>query len=159
VMCTYVRSDNEEAEDITLFQTKQSEGGHHLIVYTIDHAVDLPPSPCSQGGQPSWSQILATQLPAEEQSFPKGVGFHIEPHQQFVMETHYINTTPHDIEANSSFTATYAPKGTVTQRAATYFFGTMNIDVGPNSASSRSAVCKPPVDMNLYTMFGHEHQR
>src|SRR5262245_220323 len=52
VMCTYVRGTNDADEDVALFETEQSEGGHHLIVYTVDHAIDLPPSPCSQGGQP-----------------------------------------------------------------------------------------------------------
>src|SRR3954468_10529725 len=46
VMCTFVRGTNEEAADVVRFETEQSAGGHHLIVYTMDHAVDLPPTLC-----------------------------------------------------------------------------------------------------------------
>lgn len=159
VMCTYVRADNEEAADITLFHSEQSEGGHHLIVYTVDHAIDLPPSLCSQGGQPSWNQVVASQLKKEDQKFPEGVGYHIKPHQQFVLETHYINTTSAPLSASSSLELTFAEEGTVKQRAGTYFFGTMNIDVPPNGTFSKTALCKPPVPMTLHTMFGHEHRR
>src|SRR4051812_46575918 len=78
VMCTYVQGDNTEEQDVVSFETAQSEGGHHLIVYTMDHGVDLPPTLCSQGGQPSWNQLLASQIPAETISFPEGVGFHVK---------------------------------------------------------------------------------
>src|SRR5436190_23767747 len=66
VMCTYVRGQNEVEADVTSFTTDQTHGGHHLIIYTIDHPVDLPPSLCSQGGQPSWQQIAGSQVPHEE---------------------------------------------------------------------------------------------
>lgn len=159
VMCTFVRGDNTEDEDVVSFDTAQSEGGHHLIVYTIDHPVDLPPTLCSQGGQPSWSQLLASQIPTETQTFPAGVGFHVKAHQQYVMETHYINTTKEPLTVESSFKARYADAGTVTQRAATYFFGTTNIDVPANGAFSKTVTCTPPVPMSLQTMFGHQHRR
>lgn len=159
VMCTYVRGDNAEDQDVIRFDTAQSEGGHHLIVYTLDHPVDLPPTLCSQGGQPSWSQLLASQIPSETQAFPAGVGFHVKAHQQYVIETHYINTTAEPLTVNSSFKEHYADPGAVTQRAATYFFGTTNIDVPPNGAFSKTVTCTPPVAMSLQTMFGHQHRR
>jgi hypothetical protein len=158
VMCTYVRADTDTAEDVTVFTTEQTPGGHHLIVYTVDHAVDLPPSPCNQGGQPGWSQILVTQLEHDEQAFPEGVGFRVAAHQQYVMETHYINTTAEPLTVTSGFGVTYGAPGTVTQRAATYFFGTMNIDVAANAAGTSSVSCTPPEPMALRTMFGHVHR-
>ncbi len=159
VMCTFVRGTNDTEADVTSFATEQSHGGHHLIVYTIDHPVDSPPVPCSQGGQPSWSQIAVSQIPAETQSFPPGVGFRVEAHQQYVMETHYINTTSQPIAPHSSFIERFAKPGEVTTRAATYFFGTMNIDVAPHASASKTASCTPPFPMNAHTMFGHQHRR
>jgi hypothetical protein len=157
VMCTYVRGTNDAEEDVTRFVTEQSAGGHHLIVYTVDHPVDLPPARCSQGGQPGWSQLLATQDLMQEHDFPAGVGFHVAAHQQYVMETHYINTTGNTLTVSSSFTEHYGAPGEVTTRASTYFFGTMNIDVAPNSAATQKVTCSPPAAMALHTMFGHEH--
>ncbi|MEP7120137.1 MAG: hypothetical protein ABJE95_04465 [Byssovorax sp.] len=159
VMCTYVQGDNTAEQDVVKFETAQSEGGHHLIVYTMDHAVDLPPTLCSQGGQPSWSQLLASQIPTETIDFPAGVGFHVKAHQQYVMETHYINTTSKALTVESSFKAVYADPGEVTQRAATYFFGTTNIDVPANGAFTKTVTCSPPAAMSLKTMFGHQHRR
>jgi hypothetical protein len=158
-MCTFVRGTNEVDADVTSFGTEQTHGGHHLIIYTIDHAVDLPPSPCSQGGQPSWSQIAGSQIPKEDTNFPAGVGFHVRAHQQYVLETHYINTSAQPITVSSSFTERFAKAGEVTQHAATYFFGTMNIDIPPHSSFSKSSTCSPPIPVSAHTMFAHEHQR
>ena len=158
VVCSYVRGDNESDQDVVVFDTEQTPGGHHLIVYTLDHAVDLPPSPCPQGGQPGWSQLLVTQVDHEQQAFPEGVGYHVGAHQQYVMETHFINTSGEPMTVGTAFTATYAEPGTVQQRAATYFFGTMNIDLPPNAPAQASVACAPPEPMTLRTMFGHEHQ-
>jgi hypothetical protein len=158
VMCTFVRGSNETEADVTRFVTEQTHGGHHLIVYTIDHPVDSPPVPCSQGGQPSWSQIAVSQVGEQTQAFPPGVGFRVMPRQQYVMETHYINTTSQPITVTSSFSERFARPGEVTTRAATYFFGTMNIDVAPHSSASKTASCKPPFPMSAHTMFGHQHR-
>lgn len=158
VMCTYFRGANETDEDITSFVTEQSAGGHHLIVYTIDHPVDLAPHLCSQGGQPSWTQILVTQIEKEEQTFPAGVGFRVKAHQQYVAETHYINTTDKPLTVNSSWGTKYGKNGEVTTRAATYFFGTMNIDLQPNSSLHKEVECAPPEPMSIHSMFGHEHR-
>lgn len=159
VMCTYVRGQNEVDADVTSFTTDQTHGGHHLIVYTIDHAIDLPPSPCSQGGQPSWQQVAGSQVPHEETNFPAGVGFHVKAHQQYVIETHYINTSASPLMVSSSFSERFAKAGEVTQRAGVYFFGTLNIDIPPHSSFSKAATCTPPEPVNIHTMFAHEHRR
>ncbi len=158
IMCSYVRGTNAVAQDITRFDSVQSVGGHHLIVYTVDHPVSLAPARCSQGGQPGWSQILASGLPTETTSFPEGVGFHVQPHQQYVLEVHYINTSLAGIQGSSGFTATYAAAGTVKERASTYYIGTGNVDVNPSGSSSAEVTCTPPSALGLKTMFGHIHR-
>lgn len=157
-MCTYVRSDSDVEQDIRSFVTEQAEGGHHLIVYTVDHPVDAEPFECPQGGQPSWTQVLATQLESETIEFPEGVGFRVKPHQQYVMETHFLNVTKEPLDITSRFRVEYAEPGTVKERAATYFFGTMNIDVPAGGSAEKTAHCRPPQPMTLRTMFGHQHR-
>jgi hypothetical protein len=158
-MCTYITALNTQDEDVQAFLATQSAGGHHLIVYTVDHPINLPPTPCIQGGQPSWQQVLGTQDASQEVTLPAGVGFHIAANQQFVMETHYINATSSVITtAQSAFGLKYSTPGTVTQQAHPYFFGTQNINVPPNSSWSAQASCSPPDPVTFYYVQGHEHQ-
>jgi hypothetical protein len=158
VMCTFLKATNTQDVDVSDFAMQQSIGGHHLIVYTVDHSIDLPPTPCSQGGQPSWVEVMGTQNPTEQISLPSGVGFHLKAGQQLVMETHYINATDHVLSAvQSGFAVKYAPAGTVTQQAHAYFFGTQNINIAPGATFTNSATCSPPNSLTFYSVQGHEH--
>jgi hypothetical protein len=158
VMCSYVRGANAAATDVRAFQTQQTPGAHHLIVYTASEPIDLPPNPCKQGGQPGWTQILVTQLPSEEVTFPDGVGLTIGPQQQFVMEAHYINAGASPATWTASFGMTFAPSGTVKQRAAPFLIGSGNIAVPANGTYSTSATCALPVSLDVFRIFGHEHR-
>ncbi len=109
VMCTFVQGTNATAIDVSGFLTKQSAGGHHLIVYTLNHAVNLPPHICPQGGQPGWDFLFGTQDLEDSWNLPAGVGFHLEPNQQFAIETHYINATPDALTVSGAFGLFYAP--------------------------------------------------
>ncbi len=158
VMCTYITAQNTQDEDVQSFLAMQSAGGHHLIVYTVDHPINLPPTPCIQGGQPSWQQILGTQDESQEVILPTGVGFHLKANQQLVMETHYINGTPNVLTVHSAFGLKYSPPGTVTQQAHPYFFGSLNINIPPNASWSTQSTCSPPDPVTFYYVQGHEHQ-
>ncbi|MGK3995058.1 hypothetical protein [Sorangium sp. So ce1024] len=156
-ICSYVRADNEDAADIAAFLAQQPRGGHHIIVYAVDHPIDSEPHVCTQGGQPGWDTLLVSQQEREEIRFPAGVGYRIGRHQQFVVETHYINASPEPVDVSSRFGVVYAAPGSVRERAATYYFGTMNIDVPPRGRATSAGSCAPPVPMNVRTMFGHQH--
>lgn len=158
VMCSFVRLDNAQAASVMRLIGRQTRGGHHLIVYTVDHPIDSDPVACSQGGQPSWTQIMVTQIHEETLEMPEGVGFHLAPHQQFVLETHFINTSSESLAVSSSVEIEVAPEGSVKERAAPFYFGTTNIDIAPGSALAAGSTCSPPDDIHLFRMFGHQHR-
>ncbi|MHB8419860.1 MAG: hypothetical protein ACYDCL_17430 [Myxococcales bacterium] len=157
VMCTFVKGQNAQDVDVSDFATQQSVGGHHLIVYTVDHSIDLPATPCIQGGQPSWVEVLGSQDAQQQVSLPPGVGFHVKASQQFVMETHYINATSSPMTVQSGFALKYATAA-VTQQAHAYFFGTLNIDIPAGATWSGGSSCSPPDSVTFYSLQGHEHR-
>lgn len=156
-ICSFVKSANEGPVDVAQFVTDQSEGGHHVILYAVDYTIDSPPTPCTQGGQPGWNTLVVSQEPHNEIAFPAGVGYHLDAHQQFVIEQHMINVSAATRSVSSTVALTYAPSGSVSQNVGTYYFGSMNIDVEPNSSASAEGSCSPPVPMTIHTMMGHEH--
>jgi hypothetical protein len=157
VMCSYVRGTNAAATDVKALQMAQTPGAHHLIVYTVDHPIDLAPHPCIQGGQPGWTEILISQNPTDEVTFPEGVGLTLQPNQQFAMEAHYINSSAAPATWTASFGMTYAPAGSVMQRAAPFVIGSGNIAVPPNGTYSTDVTCALPQDIEVFRVFGHEH--
>ncbi len=158
VICTFVQAQNDQDVDISSFVSHQSPGGHHLIVYTVDHPIDLSPTPCPQGGQPGWDYIYGTQDENDSWQLPPGVGFHLKAHQQLALETHFIDATPEPLEVSSAFGVNYAPAGSVTQRASVFYFGTENLDLPPGAPSRAEAFCSPPDPIVIHAIVGHEHR-
>ncbi|MHB1844464.1 MAG: monooxygenase [Deltaproteobacteria bacterium] len=158
VMCSFVRAPNDAPADVQTLVSEQSVGGHHLIAYTVNHPIDLPPTPCSQGGQPGWDYIYGTQDPSDHWQLPPGVGFHLEPHQQLVLETHFINATPNPQTVQSGFGFDFAPAGSVTTRASVFYFGTENLNLPRYAQSQVDAYCSPPQATTLHTVVGHQHR-
>ncbi len=158
VMCTFVQGTNTTDTDVSGFITRQSAGGHHMIVYTLNHPVTLPPVVCPQGGQPGWDYIFGTQDLEDEWQLPAGVGFHIQANQQFAIETHYINATPNTLTVQGAFGLFYAPVGTVTERASVFYFGTENLNMPAQSPWQAQATCSPPDPIEIHAIVGHEHR-
>lgn len=158
VVCSFFRMDNDAPVDVNRLTGRQTEGGHHLVAYTVDHPIESAPIACPQGGQPGWTMLFATQLPEETVAMPDGVGLTLAPHQQIVLETHFINATDRELQVTSSVELEHAAEGSVKERAAVFLFGTTNIDVAPRSSAQGRATCSPPDDIHLFRLFGHEHR-
>jgi hypothetical protein len=158
VLCSFFRLRNDEPIDVQRLVARQTRGGHHLIAYAVDHPINSGPIHCSQGGQPGWSQLFVTQLSEQELELPRGIGLHLGPHQQMVLETHFINTSSSDIDVSGTVELYSAPVGSVQEEAAPFFFGSTNIDIPPNGQATSGATCSPPDDIHLLHVFGHEHR-
>lgn len=158
VVCSFFRMENEAPVEVRRLTSRQSKGGHHLIVYTVDHPIDSGPVTCPQGGQPDWAQILVSQLPEETVEMPEGVGLQLAPHQQLVIESHFINPTGEEVLVTGGVDLEFAPEGSVKEHAGVVFFGTTNIDIGPRSTLEKTATCSPPDDIHVFRLFGHEHR-
>lgn len=157
--CNFVRADNTAEALIQAIHTNQSTGGHHVVVYTVDHAIDSGPIECPQGGQFDWQMLFVSGVGEDSLSLPEGVGFPIKPNQQFVVETHYINTASSDVEVTDSVTLdVLAGDPSEATRAATMFVGSMNIEVDAHESKEVTATCTIPDDMTVAQMFGHTHR-
>ena len=156
--CSYFRAATDTAFDVSSLHGEQTQGGHHLIVYFVNHPINLAPHPCPQGGQPGWNQVFASQNEVEDVTFPEGVGFHIKAGQQVVLETHFINATQSPITAHSRLSMHLAPTGSVKIIAAPYFIGSVNISVPPGQKSTIDTACKLEQATSLYSATGHEHR-
>ena len=105
-----------------------------------------------------WDYIYGTQDPYDHWQLPPGVGFHLEAHQQLVLETHFINATPSAEIVQSGFGMDFAPVGSVTTRASVFYFGTEKLKLPASSPSTVDSYCSPPQATALQTVVGHQHR-
>lgn len=155
--CTAVRGTNATEVFTNRFRNKLA--GHHVILYTVDHAIEPGTFHCGQGGQWNWSSIYGSQRLDEQYQFPAGVGFKLAPNQQFVIETHIINTTDQPIEAVSELELELVDATAVQYPAAPITIGTTNIELGPRANGRAEVTCTMPADVKVARFFGHTHRR
>lgn len=155
--CTAVRGTNTTAMFTNRFTNKQS--GHHEIIYVVDHPLEPGSFVCPQGGQWNWSEIFGSQAHEGAFKLPDGVGYKLEPNQQFVIETHVINPTDKPIESTSEFRLEFVEESAVKYRAAPIFIGTSNIAIEPHANGHAGATCTLPSDVQFVGFFGHAHRR
>lgn len=156
--CTFVKSTNDAEVFVQKINIDRTAGAHHTAIYTVDHDIDSAPLACRQGGQPAWNILYAGQELVDVLDLPAGVGFSVKPHQQFVIESHYINASSHAVTSTGTVKLTLVTGDTShIERAAPIFFGTWNIQIPARASGHAQVTCSPPGDVNILQWFGHTH--
>jgi hypothetical protein len=161
--CIVVPLGNTEDIVMNGYTIDLSEGSHHLIVYMTSDAAQSDPINCS----PFTGLALGTDVPivfankkSETFAFPPGVAIEIPANQMIKVEGHYINTTASDLQGTGTVTFDTTPKASAPayQPAGFDFFGTMNINIPPNSTFSTGPIFQAGVaGTNLISITTHQH--
>lgn len=167
-VCMTLRLDNPEPVYVRRFRAEIAEGSHHLIVYKSNDANESPtPTPCGgfsglfSGDYP----IFIAQQALSDLAFPTDaetgtpVAFKLEAQQMLQFELHYINTTaaPLDVIADVHFDT--IPISETVIESDFSFWGTINIDIPPNSAASTPVKFQKALDgTKVFAVTTHQHQ-
>ncbi len=162
VYCTYLHLGNDQPIDVVGFASSQTQGGHHLIlvINAADHP-DAPATPCSQGealDPRKGSMIYASQVAQDSQWFPPQVGMHLPAHASLMLQTHYIDATPNDLQVSSSVTLLAGQPGSVQIPAAPLLFYDQSLTVPPGTSSATSSCIVQTADpIDVFMVAGHMH--
>jgi hypothetical protein len=159
VYCTNLHLTNAQAIQVIGFESHQTQGGHHLLLFA--NKTDLPdsaPVECNQNLDPiKWTLLYASQVPKDTQVFPPQTGITIAAHQSVMLQTHYINVTPNDLSVTSEVDLEIGPTGSVTIPLAPLLFYNLGLQV-PVGLSTATSTCPMPSDMNVVMVAGHMHR-
>jgi len=163
--CLYFQPSADEDIDVVRWQSRYSDGSHHLLVYLTDLTA-LPVQGIHDCGADMDESIVGiafgAQTTAAETAYPQGVAMHIGAGAVLLLQTHYIDT---DLSGPFDATATvnlhYAAPGSVEQEAGVLFFYTTDFSLaaGVGVESSTSLSCPIPSDIQLLDAFSHMHRR
>jgi len=158
VYCTNMHLTNTEAIQVIGFQSQQSEGGHHLLLFANKtDQPDAAPVECTQNLDPTvWTLLYASQIPMDTQVFPPQTGITIAPHQSVMLQTHYINATSNDLNVTSEVDLKIGPTGSVTIPLAPLLFYNLGLQV-PVGLSTAVSTCTMTDDLNVIMVAGHMH--
>ncbi|MHB8420219.1 MAG: hypothetical protein ACYDCL_19265 [Myxococcales bacterium] len=162
VYCTYLHLGNDQPIDVVGYTSNQTQGGHHLILVINDtDRTDAAPTPCSQGealDPRKGSMVYASQIAQDSQSFPAGVGMHLPAHASLMLQTHYIDATPDDLQVSSRVTVLAGPPGSVRIPAAPLLFYDSGLAI-PEGTSSATGSCilQTQDAIKVFMLAGHMH--
>jgi hypothetical protein len=94
VECHYLKVDNPERFDIGRFTVDFPLGSHHVHVYRSDTPEPDHVANCTTGiDWQRWRLLVAAQTEPLDWRLPDGVAARIEPHQQLMVQVHWLNAS------------------------------------------------------------------
>lgn len=144
------------AVDVDSFASHLTPGAHHLLVFYAAGAQDGALSDCS--GLEFAAGPYGSQRPDDQMTYPPGIGVAVDPAMGFRVQAHYLNASPSPLAVSATITLRVAAPGSVTQRAAVFFFNNTDLDIAPTGAPiTISKTCTLPVAINVLQTTGHMH--
>ncbi len=162
--CQYVQP-TADAFFVKRWESWYSEGSHHLLLYKTFFSGELPRADvfdcASQGDLGIAGVAYASQTTRADLSFPEGVAMSFEPGTVLLYQSHYINATPEDIDADVRVNLLFAAEDEIVSYAGTLFYYDYNILIpgGYGAEGSASMSCPLSADINLVSAASHMHRR
>jgi hypothetical protein len=162
-LCRTFKLPNEQAIAVNHFEQRHTLGSHHMILFASDY--DVPDQVFVCWGVVNfdeWNFVVDFQQQSElDWKLPEGHAIILKPHQQVMIQAHYVNATTVQTPADAFavMNLNTVPLGSVTHKVGSIFTVNTNIDIPPRSnfTNQRSCVFNTPV--NLIAMTGHFHAR
>src|SRR5215212_9476647 len=92
--CHVFKLDNARSVEIDRLQVKFAEGSHHVHIYRSSEPEADSVKDCFKGiDWTRWSLVVGAQTQAMDWQLPEGVTLPFAPHQQLLVQVHWLNTT------------------------------------------------------------------
>jgi hypothetical protein len=165
--CWYTTLPNTTVAGVKKWESRMTEGSHHLILYftaSADAADGTIAKDCSGlggGGAnlPVWT--YSAQSVNNSATMPTGVGMTVAANQKAYIQMHYLNTTDADIKAHVAVNGWTIPEGTSYLPASAYVTYNTQIDIlgGVGMTGHAEGSCDVPAGVNFFTLSTHAHKR
>ncbi|MEB3298298.1 MAG: hypothetical protein VKO21_02280 [Candidatus Sericytochromatia bacterium] len=158
----YLKLPVDRPVAVTRIEFAMREGSHHCNLFktaeaTTDHFEDT----FDQVPFTSYDLFAGNQSPRGEWVLPKGTAIFLEPRQQLVLQTHYVNAstqvTPEKGEVKVNLW--FAPADAPLDRMGTLFANNRRLVVPPRSQTSFTQWFVFRRDVHVAAMTGHFHSR
>ncbi len=165
--CWYTTLPNAAMVGVKKWESRMTEGSHHLILYFTasaeqpDNTVTEDCGGIGGGGLnvPVWT--YSAQTADQEAQMPAGVGMTVAGSQHAYIQMHYLNTTDNDIKAHVTVNGWTIPEGTSYLPASAYvtYNTQINIPGGIGMTAAAEGSCDVPAGVNFFTLSTHAHKR
>ncbi|HEX3694988.1 MAG TPA: hypothetical protein VH374_06320 [Polyangia bacterium] len=148
--------DNLTPIEISRIQFQFGDGSHHVHIYRSTEPEADGVSDCWSGiAWPRWQLLAGAQTKPLDWNLPDGLTMPLAPHQQLLVQVHWLNTGPMAIDGkiDLSFHTTDSSAGHV----GVLFGVNKQVDLLPGQRKTISHFCPMPSGSRLIAMMGHYH--
>lgn len=163
-VCIVVPLGNTEDFVIRSIDVSLTPGSHHLIAYQTQDAEQTTPYTCTPFTDIAFGTDVPLILANREQvtwTFPEGIAQEVPANTMVKIEAHYINATASTLQGHGQVTFHGVPKSQAGsyQPASFVFWGTLNIDIPPNSSASTGQLFQAGIaGTHLISITTHQHR-
>jgi hypothetical protein len=157
LQCHYLKLPNDAAHEIGHIKLTFPEGSHHVHVYHA--AVDVPDhvENCTAIDWTTWSLVVGAQTKSVDWTLPEGVTVPLDPHEQLLVQVHWLNTTDQPIDRTA--TIELEPAAYSNAHLGVVFGVAKDVYMVPGQ--TKTVANWAPIDpgVNITAMMGHFHGR
>lgn len=161
--CFYLDAKSPRELSVTGGSGEQGPGGHHILIYYTDETRPAQHHPCVDAEMINWHQIAGSAGQSSTGAegvvtLPPGLAIKVPEGKQFVIQSHYINTSGKAETVDDSVTIrTTEPSGV--KAYVNYFANSYEgFEVPPNGSLKAKTLCTVPQDFNVVLTLGHMHE-
>jgi hypothetical protein len=162
-LCRTLKLGNDEPVAINRLDVKMPPGSHHFIIFRSEH--DFPDSvfPCwGTVNFDLWEFVLdVNKSGGYDWQLAEGQGFILEPHQQLMVQSHFVNGQTVDAPLGGMVTTNLhrTPVESVDKPLHGKFIVNNSILIPPMSTAEFTRRCTFDQTVAVVAMTGHQHAR
>jgi hypothetical protein len=154
--CHVFKLSNPDPVEISRISVKFPPGSHHVHIYRSETPDPDTIYDCWNGiDWLRWHLVLGVQSEEMDWKLPDGLTIPFHPHQQLLVQVHWINTTTKPIDGNVDLA--FHTSETSTAHVGTVFGVNKQTLMAPRQRKTLTQWCPVPQGSNILAMMGHYH--
>ena len=162
-LCRTMKLDNEEPVGIDRINVLLNQGSHHFILFRSDKDYPDQVFPCwGTVNFEEWDFMMdVNRTGGYDWKLPEGQGFVFKPHQQIMVQSHYVNaTTVQSPDGGVAYmNLHYTAPENIQHELHGLFTVNTRLSIPPRSNYSSSRLCTFSRTAQVVAMTGHFHAR
>ena len=156
VQCHTLTLPNDVPVDVERIQFRFGAGSHHVHVYRSDTPEPDGVTDCEGGvAWPRWSLLIGSQTKPLDWTLPAGMTMPIAPHQQLLVQVHWLNATSAPV--SEKIDIAFYPAGAPGVSVGVLFGVNKRIALLPGEQATLHQHCPMPAGSQVIATMGHFH--
>ncbi|MCC6645588.1 MAG: lamin tail domain-containing protein [Polyangiaceae bacterium] len=158
--CHYIKTPNDAPAEVRRVRVTFPPGSHHVHIYRSTQAEDRDyVAPCTGGiDWDRWRMVVGVQTENIDWTLPEGVTLLLEPHQQLMVQVHWVNIGNEPVSPTVRVDFEEVPPGN-SKHLGVGFGVSEDVRIDPHLRKFVGGWVPLPEGSRVIAIMGHFHER